>query len=258
MLNRAISSLTNIKWVWIHSAPPRTGAPALRPYEKPEISALPLFAGMDEDLREEVFAASFLQVFPPQLDLFEVGQPADFLHVLVDGEVELYSKVGRKESTIRLMRSVSSFILAAVITDMPFLMAARTITSSRIMLVPASLLRTGIVKDPGFMQAVIRELAFDFRSMVRANTDLKLRQSSERLANYLLLESREHGNAGSFRLRCEKRLLASLLGMTPENLSRSCAALARHGTIIHGMEVQISNRAQLEEFASPDRFQDDP
>ena len=35
-----------------------------------------------------IFTGSFLQVFPPQLTLFERGQHADFLHVLVDGLVD--------------------------------------------------------------------------------------------------------------------------------------------------------------------------
>ena len=56
--------------------------PVLREGERPEIAGLPLFVEMDDAARDRIFAASFLQVFPPQLTLFEVGQRADFLHVL--------------------------------------------------------------------------------------------------------------------------------------------------------------------------------
>ena len=57
--------------------------------EKPEIARLPLFRDMDDGKRERIFSGSFLQVFPPQLTLFEAGQQSDFLYVLVDGLVEL-------------------------------------------------------------------------------------------------------------------------------------------------------------------------
>jgi CRP/FNR family transcriptional activator FtrB len=47
----------------------------------------------------------------------------------------------------------------------------------------------------------------------------------------------------------EKRLLASLLGMTPENLSRSIAALAAHGVTSEGRALVIQDREKLRRLA---------
>lgn len=47
-------------------------------------------------------------------------------------------------------------------------------------------------------------------------------------------------------------MLASLLGMTPENLSRSLAALADYGVEVHGPNVTITRPAALERLAKPD------
>ena len=149
--------------------------------EKPEIARLPLFRDMDDAMRERIFSGSFLQVFPPQLTLFEVGQRADFLHVLVDGAVELYAAGGGRDTTMRIVEPVTSYILAAVINDMPYLMSARTLASSRILLVPAALMREVIKQDTALMQATMHELALGYRDLVRALTDMKLRQSAERL-----------------------------------------------------------------------------
>ena len=56
-------------------------------------------------------------------------------------------------------------------------------------------------------------------------------------ANYLLA-LRAVGDGGSIvRLHHEKRVLASLLGMTPENLSRSFAALNKYGVAVQGSVV---------------------
>ena len=114
--------------------------------EKPEIARLPLFRDMDDAMRERVLSGSFLQVFPPQLTLFERGQQADFLHVLVDGLVELYVSGTGRDTTMKIVEPVTSFILAAVMTDLPYLMSARTLTSSRVLLVPAALMREVIRK----------------------------------------------------------------------------------------------------------------
>ncbi|MDP2130326.1 MAG: helix-turn-helix domain-containing protein [Erythrobacter sp.] len=220
--------------------------------EKPEIARLPLFRDMDDAMRERIFSGSFLQVFPPQLTLFEVGQRADFLHVLVDGAVELYAAGGGRDTTMRIVEPVTSYILAAVINDMPYLMSARTLASSRILLVPAALMREVIKQDTALMQATMHELALGYRDLVRALTDMKLRQSAERLGHYLLEYSARHGEKWEFELSGEKRVLASLLGMTPENLSRAFSTLKGHGVSTSGSKIRIEDRAALSAFSRPD------
>ncbi len=229
----------------------------MRPGEKPEISQLPLFREMGDSDRERIFAGSFLQVFPPQLTLFELGQHADFLHVLVDGLVELYASSAGRDTTMRIVEPVSSFILAAVVTDMPYLMSARTLVASRILLVPAPLVREMIRQDVALMEATMRELALGYRDLVRALTDMKLRQSAERLGNLILQQELRQGGTGQVRLRAEKRLLASLLGMTPENLSRAFGVLGQHGLEVDGAQLKITDRAALKAFARPDPVKPD-
>ena len=207
---------------------------------------------MGEDERDRIFSGSFLQVFPPQLTLFEVGQRADFLHVLVDGLAELYTSVGDRDTTMRIVQPVRSFILAAVITDLPYLMSARTLEPSRIMLVPAALIREVVKQDTALMQATMRELAFAYRDLVLALADMKLRQSAERLARYLLQNELIDEAPGQTLLRAEKRVVASLLGMTPENLSRAFGMLSKFGVEVKGQKIMISDRATLEAFARPD------
>lgn len=230
----------------------------MRSGERPEIARLPLFAKMNEAERERIFSGSFLQVFPPQLTLFEIGQRADFLHVLVDGLVELYACSAGRDTTMRIVEPVSSFILAAVVNDMPYLMAARTLAPSRVLLVPAALVREVIKQDTALMQATMHELALAYRDLVRALTDMKLRQSAERLGNLILQQERRQGQTGQVQLRAEKRLLASLLGMTPENLSRAFGVLGGHGIVVEGPLVRITDRAALEAFSRPDPVRDEP
>ena len=220
--------------------------------EKPEIARLPLFRDMDDAMRERIFAGSFLQVFPPQLVLFELGQHADFLHVLVDGLVELSATSGGRDTTMRIVEPITSFILAAVVNDLPYLMTARTLEPSRVLLVPAALIREVIRQDAALMQATMHELALAYRDLVRALADMKLRQSAERLGNYLLQQEGQQAAAGTIHLRAEKRVLASLLGMTPENLSRAFSMLANHGVRVNGGKITIIDRNALCKFARPD------
>lgn len=224
----------------------------MRPGERPEIAQLPLFSQMAPAEQERILSGSFLQVFPPQLTLFEIGQRADFLYVLVDGMAELYCHGAGRDTTMRIVEPASSFILAAAVTDMPYLMSARTLMSSRILLVPAALLREIVRKDQALMEATMHELALAYRDMARALTDIKLRQSAERLGNLVLQQDHRQNGNGRVILRAEKRVLASLLGMTPENMSRAFGVLAKHGVVTDGAQVTICDRAALEAFVRPD------
>ena len=62
----------------------------------------------------------------------------------------------------------------------------------------------------------------------------------------------------SYSLPVEKRLLASYLGMTPENLSRTMKTLEADGIKLDGTRVIITDRAKLTALAKPDQLIDGP
>lgn len=230
----------------------------MRAADLPEIRHLPLFRNMLEANFEFLMTRAYAQVFPAGLELIRQGDPADFLHVVVEGSVELFSTWGDRHSTMAIVHPVGSFILAACIKDAPYLMSARTIERSRIILIPASDLRAAFRRDTEFAVSVITELAGAYRAVVRHAKGLKLRTTRERVASYLLRQSRLVDNAPTFHLPIEKRHLASYLGMTPENLSRAFKTLEDHGVRVEGARVVITDRAKLASLARPDPLLDGP
>lgn len=230
----------------------------MRDEELVAIRELPLFRPMGQETFELIAPASFLQKFPAGVELITEGEVADFLHVVVEGSVELFASGNGRETTVAVLRPVTAFILAAVIKDMNYLMSARTLEPARILMIPAELLREAMERDNAFSQAMVRELARGFRTMVKLVKNQKLRTSSERLANFLLLLDREQDGAGEVKLPFEKRLLASLLGVTPENLSRAFKVLQAHGVVVDRDRVRLESHDALRQFARPTPLIDDP
>ncbi|MCB2094130.1 MAG: helix-turn-helix domain-containing protein [Rhodobacteraceae bacterium] len=214
-----------------------------------EIRELALFRDIGEATFEALTRSAYHQTFPPQVTLIHQGQSADFFHVVTDGLVELVGNWNGRENTMVVLRPVSTFTLAACMTDAPYLMAARTIEQSRVILIPSSDLRAAFAADTAFALAIAHELANCYRGMVRHAKDMKLRTSRERLAGYILRQSALRGGASRFELPLEKRLLASFLGMTPENLSRALRALRDDGLAIDATHVTIADRAALDRVA---------
>lgn len=230
----------------------------MRPTELPHVRSLALFADLGDAAFERLMRAAYLQRFPAGMELIARGGRADFLHVVVEGCVEMRVAHEGRETTIALVRPVSAFIVAAVLLDAPHLMSAHTAEASSILLIPASEVREVFAGDAGFARAVVRELAFGYRSMVKELGNQKLRTGTVRLANRLLRLAAECGEARDLTLPVDKRRLAALVGMTPENLSRAFAALAQHGVEMHGRRVILHDAAALRAFAAPHPLIDDP
>ena len=215
-----------------------------------DIRTLDLFAEMEDDNFKILMRGSYVQDFPPRIELISEGAGADFLHVVLSGAIDLYSTWNGRETCMATVRPVSTFILAATIKDAPYLMSARTLEKSRVALLPSHDVRAIFDKDAAFARAIVTELAQCYRAVVKNTKDLKLRTSLERLANYLL---RQHISTGAsvIDLSMEKRRLASFLGMTPENLSRAFRNLEAHGLKVNGSHIEIVDKATLEAFAKP-------
>lgn len=229
----------------------------MRPEDIPEIRQLDLFADMSEAHFQDLIRGAYVQTFPPQIDLITEGDPADFLHILVSGSVELYARWNVSETSMATVRPVSSFILAATIKDGPYLMSARTTEKSRVVLLPSIDVREVFDRDHCFARAVVGELAICYRSAVKSTKNLKLRSSLERLANYLIRCHLRADSALTFDLAIEKRRLASYLGMTPENMSRAIKALRPYGVRFDGPQVTITDIGALKTLAKPHALIDD-
>ncbi len=220
--------------------------------------ALPLFCNVSAAHFDRLMNAAFLQQFPPHVVLIEEGNLPDFLHIVEDGTVELFSRSAERETTLDIIRPVTTFILAAVIRDEVYLKSARTLTPARILMLPAATVRDVFDCDAHFARAIVTELAARYRSLVRALKDQKLRTGVERLANWILEEDQRQGGHGRVILAHEKRTLSSRLGMTPENLSRNLADLSAHGVAGRGREIVISDREALQRLAKPNPLIDGP
>lgn len=219
---------------------------------------LKLLSTMERQRFRELMDISSAPILEPRNVIFKEGTAAMHLHIVLSGGVELFGASQRKEASIAVLQPGESFILAAVVTSGPTLMAARTIARSQILFIPAEAFRAAMRRDPALALAVTEELGLNFRCMVRQLRNQKLRSGKQRLAAYLLLLQRQQGRRDGISLAVKKRTLASLLGLEPETLSRAFAELRTEGVEVHGDEVLLPDVRKLEELVGPDWSIEDP
>jgi CRP/FNR family transcriptional activator FtrB len=223
----------------------------MKPDDLAALKSLPIFKDIKAQTFSRACTPSFLQTFPQGTKLLEESQPADFLYIILDGLVEMFSDHHGRDIVIEVLEPANLFILAAVLNDDVCLQSARCLTASRLLMIPATVVRSLMSEDAVFMKAIVFELACAYRRTLKALKNQKARSAAERLANWLLIESAKPGNGNVFELRIEKKVLALWLGMTPENLSRSFLTLKDHGLSADNYQIQIRDIDALRRFAGP-------
>jgi CRP/FNR family transcriptional regulator, transcriptional activator FtrB len=163
--------------------------------------------------------------------------------------VEVFSGLDDQETVIDVVGQGSVLLLACVVTATPYIASVRTLSTARILAVPATAVRELFDGDKAFARGVAGELSRNSCRMFLDLKSLKVRTSIERLADWLIDAAGEANGNGEFRLPFGKRTLASRLGMTPECLSRSLRSLAAHGVRVRGREVTVADRTALTAFA---------
>jgi len=217
-----------------------------------------MFERLGAELLGRLAAITDLVEVAPDAELCRQGAIPDRLHILLDGQVALSgAAVDGTSAVVEVVHPAAHFVLAAVLTELPYLMSATAITRSRLLLLDAAALRALLEQAPPLALALMRAEAQDFRAMVRQVRDLKLRSAAQRLGCYLLaLVTDPTAQTADLRLPFDKGLLAARLGCRQENLSRAFATLRAHGVETHGARVLLHDIPRLREFAVPDELVD--
>jgi len=207
------------------------------------------FASLSQTAWKAMRRESRIQSVSSHCVLLAEGSCPEHLHVVLQGCIEFSLRTNSREATLGIVRRGECFDLPAVVNGQPCLACARSCTPSRLLSIPAKSVRDALAGNLAFAQALVRELADDVRLEVCANGAIKLLSSIERLAARLLDYEREQGSRRRLTLPCDKRTLASLLAMTPENLSRAFAALGSAGVVVEGPSITLRDRRALEAVA---------
>jgi len=210
--------------------------------------SIPLFQNLSDKCLSMLLKSASLRCFPARIILFTERTRAKFLYTLLQGSVELFSERHDRRSTIAIIRSIRPILLTSIFDNINPLSAC-TLERSELLSVPLKVVHELIDSDVSFARAITYELAQDLSKTIEDFKNDRLRTSIERLAAWVLRSDEDTGGTGRFVIPYGKRVLASQLGMTAENLSRGFASLAAHGVAVHGRQVSVSDRTALAECA---------
>lgn len=224
----------------------------MRPADIRLLQETEIYQRLGADTAERLTRHCLVRDYPKNAVVTQQDDAAEYVHVVLRGRVALTAECLDGSNTIvTSFGDGELFVTAAAVLQLPHLVSARATAASRILLIPASRFRAALQSEPALALFMVDRLAQHWRQLVGHLRELKLLTAIERLANYLIVQSRVSHGPASFRLSEDRRTVAAQLGMRHECLSRLLRQLRSHGVQVRGSHVEIKDVARLTEIFQP-------
>ena len=215
---------------------------------------LPLFARLDDAVREAVARRTVLRTVAAGAVLFRRGEACAGLYVVLEGLVRVYrASADGREQTIHTLGPGQPLAEVPLFDGGPYPASARTLVQTRLLFLPRDDFTWAYGHYPQIADAVIRDLGRRLRRMVGLVEKISLRDVPARVALQLMEYAEAAGelkDGGELVLPRTQEQLASELATTRESVARALARLREGGAIRQaGRKVQITSLARLEEAA---------
>ena len=149
----------------------------MRPTDLPLIRRSRLFAPVSETDLAAMLATCFVQTFKGAVPCHQ-GEKPEFLHIVLSGGVGLFGAGPREETLVEFFGPGDSFILPAIMLDASYLLTARLLEESRLLLWPAAAFRAQVRANGALAYGATLLLSVYWRSLIGQIKDLKLPPSS--------------------------------------------------------------------------------
>lgn len=213
-----------------------------------------LFASLPERLAETLLARANVQEYDRGATIFLQGDPADHVHVVLDGWVKLYRiSPSGSEAVVGVFTRGRSFGEAAAFRGDAYPVAAEAVTECRLLQIRASLILEAMKAHPELCIAMLAATFRHLQGLVTQVEQLKAQTGAQRVAEFLLDLCPVTAGACTVRLPYDKVLIAGRLGMKPESLSRAFTRLRDSGVHVKHNHAAITDVARLREYAEEDR-----
>ncbi|PID72491.1 MAG: transcriptional regulator [Desulfobulbus propionicus] len=202
-----------------------------------------LFGGLDGEQLEQLEAITVCKSYKRGETIFHEGDEGNGFYLVASGKVKIF-KVSQegKEQILHIFGYGEPFGEVAVFHGAPFPATAMTLASAEILFLPRKEFIALVRDNPSLALKMLAVLSMRLRHFVAQVENLTLREVPGRLAAHLLYLMEEQGRDDQVTLDVPKGQLASLLGTTPETLSRIFAKMSEEGIIqVQGKTITISD-----------------
>jgi CRP-like cAMP-binding protein len=200
-----------------------------------------LFNGLPEPLLAKLAGITHERRFGKNEAIFFEGRKADGFYLVAQGQVKVFkmSPDGR-EQILHVFGVGEPFGEVPVFNGQPFPANAVSLTASAALFFPRPAFISLITASPELALSMLAVLSRRLRQFAAQIESLSLKEVPGRLAAHLVFLAEDQGRRDEVTLDIPKGQLASLLGTSPETLSRIFASLSAEGLIrVDGKRIEL-------------------
>ncbi len=181
--------------------------------------------------------------------VFFEDDPASGFYMVAEGRVKIFKvSMGGKEQILHVFGPGEPFGEVAVFHGQPFPANAATLVRSTLLYFPRQEFVRLVTANPSLALNMIAMLSLRLRRFATQIENLSLKEVPGRLASYLRYLAEEQARDDRVVLDLPKGQLASLLGTSPETLSRIFARMSEEGLIrVQGKTIHLLDMERLRE-----------
>ncbi len=151
-----------------------------------------------------------------------------------------------EEKVVGLVGPGETFGEALLFCELASPVSAIAVEAGRLLAFPREPLIEALARSPGLALRMLGGLSRRLHLLVRELETQTVEPAGERVVRWLLSRVVGEGPTAKVRFEVSKATIASLLGVTPETLSRVLGHLSARGLIrVHGPEVEILDLPRL-------------
>ncbi len=206
-----------------------------------------LFKGLQDAQLERVAEISHEKNYERGESIFFEGDEATGFYVVAEGKIKIFkmSPDGR-EQILHIFGPGEPFGEVPVFHRQPFPANAVTMAQSTLLFFPRREFVDLVASTPSLALSMLAMLSLRLRRFASQVESLSLKEVPGRLAAHLVYLAEEQGRTDRVVLDIPKGQLASLLGTSPETLSRIFARMSEEGLIrVHGKEIELLDYEEL-------------
>ena len=219
---------------------------SLNPEDAEILKSAPMLRSVSDEMRDHFVARLAVREYPKHAIVFSEDASADHFYFVINGWVRLCRvNANGKRADVGLFGPGESFGEAAMFLSGRFPVQAEIVEDARLARMRAVDLQALLADHPGLCFGLLGSLSLHLRSLVDKLTSDRLRTAEQRLGGYLVTQCPPGATAATLSLPFDKSVLAGVLGMAPEALSRSFAALRDLGVEVHGHDIHVTDVPKL-------------
>lgn len=210
-----------------------------------------LFQGLTDASLQRLLSGAHVSHLDDGQVLFVQDDDADRFYVLLNGWVKLYRLTEDGAQTlVSVVAPGETFAEAAVFASARFPVCAEAVGAATALVVARREVTAALTDDPQIALAMLASLSGRLRHLVDSIENMQVRSAPQRLAHFILHFCPERSGPARVDLPFAKILVAQRLGMRPETLSRSLAALRRYGVQASRERITVADVQRLRAFCN--------